>query len=223
MDNSEYLLKYAMDALNEASVPLDRWAVGGGTVLKLTYAHRESKDIDIFINDAQILSCLSPRFNDITENALDYDETANYITLTYPEGKVDFINSSQITSFIPSQHDFYGQHIYVEDPVEIICKKIYHRGKQVLPRDIFDLAVVYNSDRKADLLSSSIKIQSQVEDFIKSFYKCKQSMTPYSISYDDMLLTGGLKIKGKEFDICQSYINHVQAKFHNLTQKGFTR
>lgn len=47
MDNSEYLLKYAMDALNEASVPLDRWAVGGGTVLKLTYAHRESKDIDI--------------------------------------------------------------------------------------------------------------------------------------------------------------------------------
>lgn len=219
MDNSECLLRYAMSALDEANVHTDKWAVGGGTVLKLIFNHRESKDIDIFINDAQFLGCLSPRFNNITENALDYDETANYITLTYPEGKVDFINSSQITLFTPIQKEFLGENIFVEDPVEIICKKIYHRGKQVLPRDVFDLAVVYNSERKNDLLKASVKIKSQVEDFIKSFYKCKQSMKQYSVSYEDMLLENGIKLKGKEFNICQAYINHIRTKFKELDNK----
>ncbi len=39
-----------------------------------TYNHRLSKDIDIFLDDAQLLGGLSPCFNDKSENALEYDE-----------------------------------------------------------------------------------------------------------------------------------------------------
>lgn len=68
------------------------WAVGGGTVLSHYYDHRLSKDIDIFINDPQFLSSLSPRLNEIANEAAGYDETGSFISLTFPEGEVDFMN-----------------------------------------------------------------------------------------------------------------------------------
>ena len=55
-----------------------------------------------------MLSVLSPRFNNVTEEALDYDEMTNYISLTYPEGKIDFIISPQITSQGVVQETFSG-------------------------------------------------------------------------------------------------------------------
>ena len=35
--------------------------LGGGTVLMFRFGHRVSKDIDVFIDDAQALAYLSPR------------------------------------------------------------------------------------------------------------------------------------------------------------------
>jgi hypothetical protein len=37
------------------------WTLGGGTVLMLRYAHRRSKDIDIFVPDPQYLGYVTPR------------------------------------------------------------------------------------------------------------------------------------------------------------------
>lgn len=39
---------------------MDRWSFGGGTALMLQIAHRESHDIDLFIDDPQILPFLNP-------------------------------------------------------------------------------------------------------------------------------------------------------------------
>ena len=69
MENSKILLQKAIDILEEADIKDDEWAVGGGTVLAHYYNHRISKDIDIFINDIQLLTLLSPRFNDMSEDA----------------------------------------------------------------------------------------------------------------------------------------------------------
>ena len=214
MENSEILLGYALQALRETNVTPSDWAVGGGTVLKTIFNHRESKDIDIFINDMQLLSELSPRFNNTTENALDYNEMANYISLTYPEGKVDFIVSGQITSYSPIERNFYGYNIMVEDPVEIVCKKIFYRGSEALPRDIFDLAIVYESDRKNDLLKSVNKIKTQFNKFVCKFNKLDTSRL-YSTIYQDMLLENGLKIKGKEFYICKKFIRKANEIEHD--------
>ncbi len=40
------------------------WTWGGGTVLMLRHQHRLSWDVDLFLNDPQLLSYLSPRLND---------------------------------------------------------------------------------------------------------------------------------------------------------------
>lgn len=215
MENSEILLNKALEALKSVDIPADYWAVGGGTVLKTIYNHRNSKDIDIFIRDAQFLSSLSPNLNDVTIEALDYNEMANFISLTYPEGKVDFIVAGQVTSFSPTQRDFCGHKIMVEDPVEIVCKKIFYRGSEALPRDIFDLAVVFNSDRQKDLIKAALSIEKKFNEFATTFKKL--SMKPkYSDRYTEMLRDEGLKIKGKEYQICDSFISQVKKQLQQF-------
>jgi hypothetical protein len=44
------------------------WTFGGGTVLMLRYAHRNSIDIDIFVPDPQSLGFVSPRLSSVAES-----------------------------------------------------------------------------------------------------------------------------------------------------------
>ena len=215
MENSEILLNRALEALKSVNISTDYWAVGGGTVLKNIYNHRDSKDIDIFICDAQFLSSLSPNLNDVTTEALDYNEMANFISLTYPEGKVDFIVAGQVTEYTPTQRDFYNHKIMVEDPVEIVCKKIFYRGSDALPRDIFDLAVVFNSDRQQDLIKAALKIEKKFNEFATTFKKL--SLKPkYSDRYPEMLKAEGLKLKGKEYQICDKFVSQVRKQLRQF-------
>lgn len=207
MENSKILLKRAIKALKQAHVPDDCWSVGGGTVLAHFYNHRLSKDIDVFLNDAQYLNALSPRVNDLTEDALAYQEQGQFISLTYPEGKVDFIVAAQLTVFEPQKTDFFGEQVYLEDPVEIIVKKIFHRGEFVLARDIFDFAVVVTSNRKADLLNELDKIRSKFDVFkdkVKSEEKFLRQ-NAYSVRYRKSILDQKYLYGGKEID----YLNNL--------------
>ena len=175
MDNSEVLLANAMVALKEAGIQLEAWSVGGGTVLKNYFNHRISKDIDVFLTEPQLLSKLSPRLNNVTENALDYDEMSNYISLTYPQGKVDFIVASKVTEFDPKMDLFFNHWVYLEHPVEIVMKKLFFRGKKVLPRDLFDLAIVFNSNQRNVLIDAAIKHPIQILEFAESLNAISQN------------------------------------------------
>lgn len=203
---------YAMNALAEANIPEQEWSIGGGTVLASVYNHRLSKDIAVFLEDIRALTSLSPSFNKQAENALDYDEMSQYISLTYPEGKVDFIASPHITEFPAQNLMFFDQNVRLDDPVEIVSKKIYFRGNQTLPRDIFDLAIVYDSDRKLDLINMSLSMLKRFEVFKKHF-EIKFLNLDFKLYSDSKLISilpGGEKIIGKEADICKNFINSVE-------------
>lgn len=193
MENSEILLASAVRALQEAAISADDWAVGGGTVLAHYYNHRLSKDIDIFVKDIQLLGRLSPRLNNETEEALDYDEETNFISLTYPAGKIDYIAANHLTPF-PDRHEwFFGQLVYLEDPVEIVTKKMFYRGGDVLPRDVFDLACVYHSDRKQDLMNALALYPEQLGRFVSAFRKKRASLEQrlYGAVFPQNILPGG--------------------------------
>lgn len=205
---TKILLEYAMKAANEAGMNIDDWSIGGGTILSFYYQHRLSKDIDIFISDGQFLAGLSPRLNSICEDALDYDEMGTYISLVFPEGKVDFVIGSQITEFKASKHNFLGKEVYLDDPVEIVCKKMFYRGAKLLPRDLFDLAVVYSSDRKGDLVSSINKIYPQFVQFSNSFMNINRNLQ-YSTAFENMILPDGKSFIGSEIEICKQLVADV--------------
>lgn len=123
------------------------WTFGGGTVLMLRYGHRLSKDIDIFVPDPQYLGYVSPRLSDVAaEVSENYVEAAGYVKLIRPEGEIDFVAASNLTTSPFDIWHILGREIKVETSAEIVAKKLWHRGHTATARDLFDLALVIEKD-----------------------------------------------------------------------------
>jgi len=153
----ESLLPTAFMLIDEISIhggiKEPQFTFGGGTVLMLRYNHRYSKDIDIFVPDPQYLGYVTPRLCDLADSLCDsqYAEAANFVKLQLAQGEIDFVASLNLLPDIHAfeQWDLFGRSVKVETAAEIIAKKMYHRGDQATPRDLFDLAMVIETDTAA--------------------------------------------------------------------------
>ena len=208
--DEEKLFQYAMKQIDEVPVPTECWTVGGGTALKYEMNHRESKDIDLFFEDPQYLGFLSPRFNDANELDLqDYKENANGLQLRFPEGKVDFVVAGRVTNFVAQEKFFHGRNVFFDDSVEIVAKKIFHRADYFHPRDCFDLAGLYLSDRKGDLIDVGAAMSEKIEilkkrlDMIEGEKDFFRTIVP---------LSAGTRIIGKEMELTRAFIRDVEAR-----------
>ncbi len=124
-----------------------RWTLGGGTGLALKLDHRISYDIDIFLEDAGHLRALSPNRNEVTRAISDrWQEPGHYLRLEREEGVIDLILAAQVTDLGPWYYRFRGRDIPVEEPAEILAKKLKYRGSRIIPRDIFDILAVLRFD-----------------------------------------------------------------------------
>lgn len=127
------------------------WTFGGGTVLMLRYGHRFSKDIDIFVPDPQSLGFVTPRLSDVAESiTTEYVEAAGYVKLYLPEGEIDFVAAPNLTTPGFEVETILGHEVRVETSVEIIAKKMWHRGDRITGRDIFDFALI--AEREPEVL-----------------------------------------------------------------------
>ncbi|ALV29970.1 hypothetical protein APZ00_08660 [Pannonibacter phragmitetus] len=122
------------------------WSFGGGTALMLQIGHRESHDIDIFLDDPQVLPLLNPEVQGFRLKLLpsSYDsDGARSLKLSFSGiGEIDFICCSHLTSQPVSFENISGRRVMLEVPAEIISKKIYYRCGMLQPRDMFDIAAV---------------------------------------------------------------------------------
>lgn len=144
------LFESAMSLLAQVAsqgVKVPSWSMGGGTVLMFYYQHRQSKDVDIFISDPQFLSYLTPRLGGPSESlTMEYKESANFIKLYLDDGEIDFVVSAPLTAHPTVPHEVLGHRVMLETPVEIVAKKIWHRGDIATARDLFDLAFVIENE-----------------------------------------------------------------------------
>jgi hypothetical protein len=103
LDHWRLLLNRAVvgiERLRGANQPIPIWTLGGGTGLMIHAAHRISKDVDVFIDDPQYLSFLSPRLGgEGIWGCKTYDESAHHLKLVFPEGEIDFIVAASVTGF----------------------------------------------------------------------------------------------------------------------------
>lgn len=125
---------------------MPEWSFGGGTALMLQIDHRESHDIDLFLDDPQILPFLNPETQGIAldrrPDSYDTDGTG-VLKLAYLDiGEIDFICAPGITDIPTSMHEVRGRTVALETPAEIVAKKVHFRGWNFQPRDMFDLAAV---------------------------------------------------------------------------------
>jgi hypothetical protein len=136
------------------------WTFGGGTVLMLRYGHRFSKDIDIFVPDPQSLGFVTPRLSDVAESfTTDYVETSGYVKLYLPEGEIDIVAAPNLTTPGFVVETILGYQVRTETSVEIIAKKMWHRGDRITGRDIFDFALIV--DREPEVLMSASELMTR--------------------------------------------------------------
>lgn len=129
---------------------IDRWSFGGGTAMMLQIGHRQSEDIDIFLQDPQLLSYLDPKLHDFEFEIMPSDyqgDGAHFLKLAFDRiGEVDFIVSVPLTDAPSTRRKVEGEDVDVETIAEIITKKVHFRGAHITPRDIFDIAAAGRSD-----------------------------------------------------------------------------
>jgi hypothetical protein len=130
--------------VNSSGSVIDRWTLGGGTAMMLLIDHRESHDVDIFLEDPQLLAYLDPQKQDfkLEVQASDYrGDGVGSLKLVFKDiGEIDFIVDQPRTANPTIQTDVEGEPALLETIPEIIAKKIIHRGSSITPRDIFDIA-----------------------------------------------------------------------------------
>ncbi len=138
-----------IDQARQASYPFD-WTFGGGTALMLQIDHRESHDIDLFLDDPQVVPYLHPGTQGY---ALDRDpdgydtDGSHVLKLTFADvGEIDFICCASITDQPAKPSIVEGREVLLETPAEIIAKKVHYRGARLQPRDMFDLAAVVDRE-----------------------------------------------------------------------------
>ena len=207
---TELLLEKAIKILEYANIDNSQWSMGGGTILMLNYHHRLSKDVDIFVSNTQYFNGLSPKLNDVAEDADFYQEGERFISLSYPEGKIDFVKAFQVSDYLPTLKHVFNQNIFVDDDIEIVTKKVFFRGASLHPRDLYDLATVYLGPRRSELVNALINIPEPLQEF----HDALQRVGPgFSFSEDyglDLVLDIPLGLNGREVDICIDLCNEVR-------------
>jgi hypothetical protein len=148
----QHLFEHAMRLMShlESQVANPGWSFGGGTVLMLRIGHRQSRDIDLFIPDPQMLGYLSPRLSEVAEAiTTDYEESAEFIKLYLPHGEIDVVVGEALTAAPFDLVSHGGRDIRVETSAEILAKKLWHRGDRGAARDLFDLCAVAQHEPEA--------------------------------------------------------------------------
>jgi hypothetical protein len=132
--------------------------LGGGTALMLQIDHRESHDIDLFLDDPQVMPFLNPETQgySLDHNPDGYEGDGSHVLkLTFGDiGEIDFICCASITERPANKTIVRGRDVLLETPAEIVAKKIYYRGSRLQPRDMFDLAAVVEREGEAYVMTA---------------------------------------------------------------------
>jgi Nucleotidyl transferase AbiEii toxin, Type IV TA system len=80
---------------------IDRWTFGGGTAMMLQIDHRESHDVDLFLDDVQLLPFLNPQNHDFAFEIVPTDyvgDGTSFLKLSFDRiGEIDFIVRQALT------------------------------------------------------------------------------------------------------------------------------
>lgn len=121
-----------------------QWSFGGGTAMMLQIGHRESHDIDLFFDDAQLLGFLDPARSDLIFSVMPSEyggDGARFQKFAFANlGEIDFIVAGPLSPNPFTEQHIEGRVTKLETVAEIITKKVYHRGGEAKARDIFDIA-----------------------------------------------------------------------------------
>lgn len=100
--------------------------------------------------------------SDVAANiSSQYVEDQNsYVKLIRPEGEIDFVASPNLTKPGYELWNIFGDTIRVETAVEIVAKKLWHRGDRAAARDLFDLSLVIEREPKELQIAKTVFVEA---------------------------------------------------------------
>lgn len=128
---------------------IDQWTLGGGTAMMLQIDHRESHDVDLFLDDLQVLPLLDPQKHDFQlgiSPSGQQSDGARFLKLSFNGiGEIDFIVAASMTDSPFKREIVENEPILLDTVPEIVAKKIFYRGSSIRPRDVFYIAAAGES------------------------------------------------------------------------------
>lgn len=130
-------------------LPTDRILLGGGTALAARWRHRESFDVDLFVDPVTYHRYIYRRSRQCEDwlVKLDLGRFAAVgeegCSICCEDGQVDIVACFPISADCCSQDRVAGGRIGLESNVEILAKKLHRRilsQGQIVPRDLYDMA-----------------------------------------------------------------------------------
>lgn len=173
--------------------------------------HRMSKDIDVFLYNPQYLNYFLPSLNSYLEGvATDYSNQANFIKIKLDSHEIDFIVSGNITGIKPKTEMINNFIFQMDHPFEIIAKKIFHRHDSFTIRDIFDLAMVYNSDGP-NLINALSVIDTDIWKSLSARIKSLAQLEESTVAMKNIeRLPNSKSIEEREFLLCNDFIDAIR-------------
>ena len=133
-----------IDYVNRDHDLLTTWTFGGGTAMMLQIDHRESHDIDLFLDDPQLLPYVTAAVAelDFEIGAPSYNgDGTGHLKISFEGiGEIDFIVTGHILDPYAETTNIFNRAVELETIPEIIAKKVRFRGASIQPRDVFDIA-----------------------------------------------------------------------------------
>ena len=97
----------------------------------------------------------------------EFEVSDGHVKLHFPEGEVDFIAAPLLTVPGAVEGNVLGRSVRLETDVEIVAKKLWHRGHEGRARDLFDLGLLI--ERSPDeLVKASRYLVRNREAFLRS-------------------------------------------------------
>lgn len=200
-----------IDQVNRDYRIIDHWTLGGGTAMMLQIDHRQSHDVDIFLDDRQLLPYLDLAKQDFTLAITPsgyHSDGAGFQKIVFDGiGEIDFIVGSSLTDGSAFKRGVKGRVVLIETVPEIVCKKVFHRGAQIRPRDIFDIAAACRT-QQVEVVAALSQFKSKVGRTIASIHSSDRGYIDAVMS-DLQIKPGYESLKADAVDIALEALNEA--------------
>ena len=194
----QVLFDHAMHLLDE--LPLrarspQEWTFGGGTAMMLQINHRLSFDVDFFTADLQMPEQLRDLVKDrYVDPGQGYKVGDNYIKIVFSGlGKIDFITANSILADHARPKTVRGRKVMLETVPEIIAKKVFHRGHNIVPRDIYDIAAACHAGLRDEIMAVLRQMPDRLDVFATTLNIIRQEPAKTKEQIDDIVILPGFE------------------------------
>ena len=154
-----------IDEVERNGGDLEGMTLGGGTALMLQIGHRDSRDIDFFLPDPQLLGFFTAAVADMEAwlpGASYRGDGSLYLKVAFETvGEIDFIAAAPVVDVAPIERTIQGRNLLLEAVPAIIASKVHYRGSHLKVRDIFDIAAACEAGHYAGIRECLAKMPAE--------------------------------------------------------------